>query len=173
VGDPNCALGGTLFTTQDGTTYYACNGSGGGGGGVNGFYVVAAVFGITNCDPDGVRMALHSDYSNFDFFLTDLQLSEISGRCNQAQLTAIINVKGSGTKYGTANTYALGDVIQCDRTMTLTTSSESNTVTLANAHCRNKNTGGNKAAFQLSDLSARDVSEADGGLAIQISSAIP
>jgi hypothetical protein len=140
---------------------------------VNGFYVVAAVFGITNCDPDGVRMALHSDYRNFDFFLTDIQLSEVSGRCNGAQLTAIINVKASGTKQGTSNTYDLGDVIQCDRTMSLTPSSETNTVTLENAHCRNKNTGGNKASFQLTNLSARDVSDADGGLAIQISSAIP
>jgi hypothetical protein len=118
-------------------------------------------------------MALHSDYSNHDFFLTDLELSDISGRCNNTQLTAIINVKNSGTKYGTANTYALGDIIQCDRTMSITPTSESNTVTLNDADCHNKKTGGNKAAFKLSDLSARDVSEEDGGLAIQISSAIP
>jgi hypothetical protein len=175
VGDPNCALGGTLFTTQDGTSYYACNGNGGGGGGgggggVNGFYVVAAVFGITNCDPNGVMMALHSDYSNRDFFLTDIELSEVNGRCNNSVLTAIINVKGSGTKYGTANTYQLSDVIQCQKTMALTPSSESNTVTLGDSDCANKNTTGTRANFKLSDVSARDVSSEDGGLAIQISS---
>jgi hypothetical protein len=118
-------------------------------------------------------MALHSDYNNRDFFLTDLQLSEVNGRCNQTELTAIINVKNSGVKYGTANTYSLGDVIECKKVMTLNLSSESNTVTLANPECRNKNTGGNRAAFQLSELSARDVSEEDGGLAIQIATVVP
>jgi hypothetical protein len=175
VGDPNCALGGTLFTTQDGTSYYACNGNGGGGGGgggggVNGFYVVASVFGITNCDGNGVLMALHSDYSNHDFFLTDLQLSDVNGRCNNSILTAIINVKGSGTKYGTANTYQLSDIIQCQKTMALTSSSETNTVTLGDSDCKNKNQTGTRANFKLSDLSARDVSDEDGGLAIQIAS---
>jgi hypothetical protein len=115
-------------------------------------------------------MSLHSDYSNHDFFLTDLQLSEVNGRCNNSVLTAIINVKGSGTKYGTANTYQLSDIIQCQRTMSLTTSSETNTVTLGDSDCQNKNSTGPRASFKLSDMSARDVSDEDGGLAIQISS---
>jgi hypothetical protein len=115
-------------------------------------------------------MALHSDYSNRDFFLTDLELSDVNGRCNNAVLTAIINVKGSGTKYGTANTYQLSDIIQCQKTMALTTSSETNTVTLGNSDCQNKNQTGARANFLLSELSARDVSDEDGGLAIQIAS---
>jgi hypothetical protein len=115
-------------------------------------------------------MALHSDYSNHDFFLTDLQLSDVNGRCNNSVLTAIINVKSTGTKYGTANTYEKSDIIQCQTTMSLTPSVETNTVTLGDADCKNKNQTGSRASFKLSDLSARDVSDEDGGLAIQIAS---
>lgn len=175
IGDENCSLGGTRFTTQDGTIYYACNGRAAGGaigsgGGTNAFYVVAATFGISNCDPDGVRMTLYSDYSAGDFFVTGIGLSEINGRCNNSELTAIINVKSSGTKFGSASTYALGDIIQCNATMVLNTAATDNSISLTDADCFNKDPAPSKILFKLSELSSRDVSEEEGGLAIQISS---
>ncbi len=175
IGDPNCALGGTRFTTQDGTIYYACNGRAAGGaigsgGGTNAFYVVAATFGISNCDPDGVRMTLYSDYSNGDFFVTGIGISEVDGRCNNSELTAIINVKSTGPKYGAATTYALNDIIQCNATMVLAANQTDNAVSLTDSDCFNKDPDPSKVLFKLSELSSRDVSEEEGGLAIQISS---
>ena len=175
IGDPNCALGGTRFTTQDGTIYYACNGRAAGGaigsgGGTNAFYVVAATFGISNCDPDGVRMTLYSDYSAGDFFVTGIGISEVDGRCNNSELTAIINVKSSGTKYGAATTYELGDIIQCNATMIMESNRTDNAISLTDSDCFNKDPDPAKVLFKLSELSSRDVSEEEGGLAIQISS---
>jgi hypothetical protein len=160
---------------MDGTIYYACNGRAAGGaigsgGGTNAFYVVAATFGISNCDADGVKMTLYSDYSDGDFFVTGIGISEINGRCNNSELTAIINVKSSGTKYGTATTYALNDIIQCNATMVLEANRTDNAVSLTDSDCFNKDPAPSKVLFKLSELSSRDVSEEEGGLAIQISS---
>jgi hypothetical protein len=132
---------------------------------------VAATFGITNCDPDGVKMTLYSDYLAGDFFVTAIGISEVDGRCDNSELTAIINVKSTGTKYGSANTYELGDIIQCNATMVLDSTRRDNAISMSGGDCFNKDsTDLAKASFNLSELSSRDVSEEEGGLAIQIAS---
>jgi hypothetical protein len=85
-------------------------------------------------------------------------------------LTAIINVKGSGTKFGSATTYALGDIIQCNATMVLDPAASDNAISMTDSDCFNKDPAPSKVLFKLSELSSRDVSEEEGGLAIQISS---
>lgn len=178
VGDPTCANGGTRFTEVTGAVYYACNtpgggGGSGGGGGINGFYVVASVFGVINCDADGVHVALESDYKRSDFFVTGIVVSELNGRCNGTNLTGIIRVKASGTIYGTSGTYENGDVIECTMPIVIDPNITDNSVAMTDSECVNKNYDSAhpaKANFVLSHLSSRDVSTTDGGLALQIAS---
>ena len=164
VDDANCALGGTKFISTTGTVSYACNGGSGASLG-SGFVSVGS------CDPE-VRLTLQSNYTGGDFMMAGITLSELSGLCNNQTVSIYLNVKAVGEgveKFGTANTYQLADVIICTQVLSITAGSATNTVVLGTAHCTNQNTAGTRANFVLGDMSARDMKDGAGAIAIQIS----
>ena len=164
VDDPNCALGGTKFISSTGTISYACNGGAGaslGSGFVN----------IGSCDAS-VELTLQSNYLGGDFMMAGVTLSALSSLCDGKTVSIYLNVKASGggaEKFGTANTYQLGDVILCTRILSLPPGSATNTVVFGSAHCSNQNTAGARASFTLGDMSARDMKDGERAIAIQIS----
>jgi hypothetical protein len=164
VDDPNCALGGTKFISSTGTISYACNGGAGaslGSGFVN----------IGSCDAS-VELTLQSSYVGGDFMMAGVTLSALSSLCDGKTVSIYLNVKASGDgveKFGTANTYQLGDVILCTRILSLPPGSATNTVVFGSAHCSNQNPAGARASFTLADMSARDMKDGERAIAIQIS----
>jgi hypothetical protein len=164
VDDANCALGGTKFISTTGTVSYACNGGSGASLG-SGFVSIGA------CDPE-VKLTLQSNYTGGDFMMAGVTLSELSGLCNNQTVSIYLNVKAVGEgveKFGTANTYQLADVIICTQVLSITAGSATNTVVLGTAHCTNQNVAGTRANFVLGDMSARDMKDGAGAIAIQIS----
>ena len=164
VDDANCALGGTKFISTTGTVSYACNGGSGASLG-SGFVSVGS------CDEE-VKLTLQSNYTGGDFMMAGVTLSELSGLCNNQTVSIYLNVKAVGEgveKFGTANTYQLADVIICTQVLSITAGSATNTVVLGTAHCTNQNTAGTRANFVLGDMSARDMKDGAGAIAIQIS----
>jgi hypothetical protein len=164
VDDPNCALGGTKFISSTGTISYACNGGAGaslGSGFVN----------IGSCDAS-VELTLQSSYVGGDFMMAGVTLSALSSLCDGKTVSIYLNVKASGDgveKFGTANTYQLGDVILCTRILSLPPGSATNTVVFGSAHCSNQNPAGARSSFTLADMSARDMKDGERAIAIQIS----
>ena len=164
VDDPNCALGGTKFISSTGTISFACNGGAGaslGSGFVN----------LGSCDAS-VELTLQSNYIGGDFMMAGVTLSALSSLCTGKTVSIYLNVKASGggaEKFGTANTYELGDVILCTRILSLPAGSATNTVVFGSAHCSNQNTAGTRANFTLGDMSARDMKDGERAIAIQIS----
>jgi len=164
VDDANCALGGTKFISTTGTVSYACNGGSGASLG-SGFVSIGA------CDPE-VKLTLQSNYTGGDFMMAGVTLSELSGLCNNQTVSIYLNVKAVGEgveKFGTANTYQLADVIICTQVLSITPGSATNTVVLGTAYCTNQNVAGTRANFVLGDMSARDMKDGAGAIAIQIS----
>ncbi len=164
VDDPNCALGGTKFISSTGTISYACNGGAGASLG-SGFVNIGA------CDAS-VELTLQSNYIGGDFMMAGVTLSALSSLCDGKTVSIYLNVKASGggvEKFGTANTYQLGDVILCTRVLSLPAGSATNTVVFGSAHCSNQNTAGARANFTLGDMSARDMKDGERAIAIQIS----
>ena len=164
VDDPNCALGGTKFISSTGTISYACNGGAGASLG-SGFVNIGA------CDAS-VELTLQSNYIGGDFMMAGVTLSALSSLCTGKTVSIYLNVKASGggaEKFGTANTYELGDVILCTRILSLPAGSATNTVVFGSAHCSNQNTAGTRANFTLGDMSARDMKDGERAIAIQIS----
>ena len=163
VDDPNCALGGTKFISSTGTISYACNGGAGaslGSGFVN----------IGSCDAS-VELTLQSNYRGGDFMMAGVTLSALSSLCDGKTVSIYLNVRADSgpLKFGTANTYQLGDVILCTRILSLPAGSATNTVVFGSAHCSNQNTAGTRANFTLGDMSARDMKDGERAIAIQIS----
>ena len=164
VDDPNCALGGTKFISSTGTISFACNGGAGaslGSGFVN----------LGSCDAS-VELTLQSNYIGGDFMMAGVTLSALSSLCTGKTVSIYLNVKASGggaEKFGTANTYELGDVILCTRILSLPAGSATNTVVFGSVHCSNQNTAGTRANFTLGDMSARDMKDGERAIAIQIS----
>ena len=164
VDDPNCALGGTKFISSTGTISYACNGGAGASLG-SGFVNIGA------CDAS-VELTLQSNYIGGDFMMAGVTLSALSSLCDGKTVSIYLNVKATGDgveKFGTANTYQLGDVILCTRVLSLPAGSATNTVVFGSAHCSNQNTAGARANFTLGDMSARDMKDGERAIAIQIS----
>jgi hypothetical protein len=157
-------LGGTKFISSTGTISYACNGGAGaslGSGFVN----------IGSCDAS-VELTLQSNYIGGDFMMAGVTLSALSSLCTGKTVSIYLNVKATGggvEKFGTANTYQLGDVILCTRVLSLPPGSATNTVVFGSAHCSNQNTAGDRASFTLGDMSARDMKDGERAIAIQIS----
>ena len=157
-------MGGTKFISSTGTISYACNGGAGaslGSGFVN----------IGSCDAS-VELTLQSNYIGGDFMMAGVTLSALSSLCTGNTVSIYLNVKASGggvEKFGTANTYQLGDVILCTRILSLPPGSATNTVVFGSAHCSNQNTAGTRANFTLGDMSARDMKDGERAIAIQIS----
>ena len=163
VDDPNCALGGTKFISSTGTISYACNGGAGASLG-SGFVNIGA------CDAS-VELTLQSNYIGGDFMMAGVTLSALSSLCDGKTVSIYLNVRADSgpLKFGTANTYQLGDVILCTRILSLPAGSATNTVVFGSAHCSNQNTAGARANFTLGDMSARDMKDGERAIAIQIS----
>jgi hypothetical protein len=104
--------------------------------------------------------------------MAGVTLSELSGLCNRQRVSIYLNVKATGTIFGSAGTYELADIIICTQVLNITAGSEINEVVLGTADCENQNTADEadaRANFALGDMSARDMKDGAGAIAIQIS----
>ena len=103
--------------------------------------------------------------------MAGVTLSALSSLCDGKTVSIYLNVRADSgpLKFGTANTYQLGDVILCTRILSLPAGSATNTVVFGSAHCSNQNTAGARANFTLGDMSARDMKDGERAIAIQIS----
>jgi hypothetical protein len=96
------------------------------------------------------------------YFLTDFKISGLPQKCFTATLDLEIILDNiDGQFNGIKNTYQLGDVIKCTKTISATTER------LGDAVCTNTS---RTTDFKLSDVAALDVDGSGPSLAIQISS---
>ena len=158
AGDETCAFGGTKFVSTTGVITYSCNG---------GNTLGQGVVNIGACDSE-VVISLSTQYLNRDFMMSAITVSQLSGACNGTTIDAMLNVKSSGTKFGSASNYRLSDVVHCTKVLVLSPTSLTNSVTLGVSDCTNQTFPGH--GFVLTDMSARDLSDADDSVAIQITS---
>ena len=156
-------LGGVLLTGSSGS-FEVCNGSAGSGS--SGSYGTGQ-FQLSSCD-SSVSMSLKTVFTGSYFKMSAIELSNLSGACNNNQVVVVLKiVKSSDTP---ATTYTTGDSIQCVKTFTgLSTGVDANTVSISDstATCRSTDVA---KSFNLSDIYALDVSSQAAGLAIQIAS---
>ena len=156
-------LGGVLLTGSNGS-FEVCNGSAGSGS--SGSYGTGQ-FQLSSCD-SSVSMSLKTAFTGSYFKMSAIELSNLSGACNNNQVVVVLKiVKSSDTP---ATTYTTGDSIQCVKTLTgLSTGVDANTVSISDstATCRSTDVA---KSFNLSDIYALDVSSQAAGLAIQIAS---
>ena len=158
AGDETCAFGGTKFVSTTGVITYSCNG---------GSTLGQGVVNVGACDSE-VVISLSTQYLNRDFMMSAITVSQLSGACNGTTIDAMLNVKSSGTKFGSASNYRLSDVVHCTKVLVLSPTSLTNSVTLGASDCTNQTFPGH--GFVLTDMSARDLSDADDSVAIQITS---
>jgi len=158
AGDETCAFGGTKFVSTTGVITYSCNG---------GSTLGQGVVNVGACDSE-VVISLSTQYLNRDFMMSAITVSQLSGACNGTTIDAMINVKSSGTKFGSASNYRLSDVVHCTKVLALSPTSLTNSVSLGVSDCTNQTFPGH--GFVLTDMSARDLSDADDSVAIQITS---
>ena len=158
AGDETCAFGGTKFVSTTGVITYSCNG---------GNTLGQGVVNIGACDAE-VVISLSTQYLNRDFMMSAITVSQLSGACNGTTIDAMLNVKSSGTKFGSASNYRLSDVVHCTKVLVLSPTSLTNSVTLGVSDCTNQTFPGH--GFVLTDMSARDLSDAVDSVAIQITS---
>jgi hypothetical protein len=158
TGDETCAFGGTKFVSTTGVITYSCNG---------GSTLGQGVVNIGACDSE-VVISLSTQYLNRDFMMSAITVSQLSGACNGTTIDAMINVKSSGTKFGSASNYRLSDVVHCTKVLVLSPTSRTNSVSLGVSDCTNQTYPGH--GFVLTDMSARDLSDEDDSVAIQITS---
>ena len=113
-------------------------------------------------------MSLKTAFTGSYFKMSAIELSNLSGACNNNQVVVVLKiVKSSDTP---ATTYTTGDSIQCVKTFTgLSTGVDANTVSISDstATCRSTDVA---KSFNLSDIYALDVSSQAAGLVIQIAS---
>lgn len=156
-------LGGVLLTGSNGS-FEVCNGSAGSGS--SGSYGTGQ-FQLSSCD-SSVSMSLKTAFTGSYFKMSAIELSNLSGACNNNQVVVVLKiVKSSDTP---ATTYTTGDSIQCVKTFTgLSAGVDANTVSISDstATCRSTDVA---KSFNLSDIYALDVSSQAAGLAIQIAS---
>ena len=158
AGDETCAFGGTKFVSTTGVITYSCNG---------GSTLGQGVVNVGACDSE-VVISLSTQYLNRDFMMSAITVSQLSGACNGTTIDAMLNVKSSGTKFGSASNYRLSDVVHCTKVLVLSPTSLTNSVTLGVSDCTNQTFPGH--GFVLTDMSARDLSDAVDSVAIQITS---
>ena len=158
AGDETCAFGGTKFVSTTGVITYSCNG---------GSTLGQGVVNVGACDSE-VVISLSTQYLNRDFMMSAITVSQLSGACNGTTIDAMLNVKSSGTKFGSASNYRLSDVVHCTKVLVLSPTSLTNSVTLGVSDCTNQTYPGH--GFVLTDMSARDLSDAVDSVAIQITS---
>jgi curved DNA-binding protein CbpA len=156
-------LGGVLLTGSNGS-FEVCNGSAGSGS--SGSFG-SGQFQLSSCD-SSVNMSLKTTYNGDYFKMKSVELSNLSGSCNNNQVVVVLKIVKSADTPST--TYATGDSIQCTKTLTgLTAGADANVVNIndATATCNSTNPA---KTFTLSDIYALDVSSQAAGLAIQIAS---
>jgi curved DNA-binding protein CbpA len=156
-------LGGVLLTGSNGS-FEVCNGSAGSGS--SGSFG-SGQFQLSSCD-SSVNLSLKTTYNGDYFKMKSVELSNLSGSCNNNQVVVVLKiVKSTDTP---STTYATGDSIQCTKTLTgLTSGADANVVTINDATSTCTSTNPAKT-FTLSDIYALDVSSQAAGLAIQIAS---
>jgi hypothetical protein len=100
--------------------------------------------------------------------MKSIELSNLSGLCNNHELVVALKILKSSESPSTA--YANGDSIQCTKTLTgLNTGVDANVVSISDATATCASTKLSKT-FTLSDIYALDVSGQAAGLLIQIAS---
>lgn len=122
VGTSECSgRGGTKFVTAESTTF-ACNGAAGtGSGGTGG---TTFTFGqgrveIGTCDSDAtVGFTFPTRWSGTDFFLNQVTVTGVDGRCIGADLKIYFQIKSTGPIYVPASNYELGDNLICIHPLT-------------------------------------------------------
>lgn len=156
-------LGGVLLTGNNGS-FEVCNGSAGGGS--SGSFG-SGQFQLSSCD-SSVNMSLKTSYNGSYFKMSSVELSNLSGSCNNNQVVVVLKMVKSADTPSTI--YATGDSIQCTKTLTgLSAGVDANTVSISDATATCRSTD-NAKTFALSDIYALDVSSQAAGLAIQIAS---
>jgi hypothetical protein len=156
-------LGGVLLTGSNGI-FEVCNGntvtesSGSFGSGQ---------FQLNSCD-SSVNLSLKTYFDGDYFKMKSIELSNLSGLCNNHELVVALKILKSSESPSTA--YANGDSIQCTKTLTgLNTGVDANVVSISDATATCASTKLSKT-FTLSDIYALDVSGQAAGLLIQIAS---
>jgi len=156
-------LGGALLTGSNGS-FEVCNGaassesSGSFGSGQ---------FQLNSCD-SSVNLSLKTYFDGDYFKMKSIELSNLSGSCNNNELVVVLKIVKSSESLATA--YANGDSIKCTKTLTgLNTGVDANVVSISDATATCASTKLSKT-FTLSDIYALDVSGQAAGLLIQIAS---
>jgi hypothetical protein len=156
-------LGGVLLTGSNGS-FEVCNGatssesSGSFGSGQ---------FQLNSCD-SSVNLSLKTYFDGDYFKMKSIELSNLSGSCNNNELVVVLKIVKSSESLATA--YANGDSIKCTKTLTgLNTGVDANVVSISDATATCASTKLSKT-FTLSDIYALDVSGQAAGLLIQIAS---
>jgi hypothetical protein len=113
-------------------------------------------------------MSLKTTYIGSYFKMRSVDLSNLSGTCNNNEVVVVLKiVKSPDTP---ATTYVTGDSIQCRKTLTgLSAGVDANTVSISDSTATCISTDVAKS-FNLSDIYALDVSSQAAGLVIQIAS---
>jgi hypothetical protein len=113
-------------------------------------------------------MSLKTTYIGSYFKMRSVDLSNLSGTCNNNEVVVVLKiVKSPDTP---ATTYVTGDSIQCRKTLTgLSDGVDANTVSISDSTATCISTDLTKN-FNLSDIYALDVSSQAAGLVIQIAS---
>jgi curved DNA-binding protein CbpA len=157
-------LGGVTLTGSNGS-FEVCNGAGGSGGSSGAIGV--GQFQLSSCD-SLVDMSLKTTYVGSSFKMRSVELSNLSGSCNNNKVVVVLKiVKSADTP---VTTYGTGDSIQCSKTLTgLSAGVDANTVSISDSTATCISTDLTKS-FNLSDIYALDVSSQAAGLVIQIAS---
>lgn len=173
IGSQECSgRGGTKFVTASSTTF-ACNGAAGTGSGGSGgttFTFGQGRVEIGTCDGDAtVGFTFPTRWSGTDFFLNQVTVTGVDGRCIGADLKIYFQIKSTGTIFVPSSNYALGDTLICTHPLTasepglaanpasLTTNVFS---VLATATCARTNSAGvSRPDMLLGDIGTRDLSD--------------
>ena len=156
-------LGGVLLTGSNGS-FEVCNGA---TGSESSGSFGSGQFQLNSCD-SSVNLSLKTYFDGDYFKMKSIELSNLSGLCNNHELVVALKILKSSESPSTA--YANGDSIQCTKTLTgLNTGVDANVVSISDATATCASTKLSKT-FTLSDIYALDVSGQAAGLLIQIAS---
>ena len=156
-------LGGVLLTGSN-RSFEVCNGA---TGSESSGSFGSGQFQLNSCD-SSVNLSLKTYFDGDYFKMKSIELSNLSGLCNNHELVVALKILKSSESPSTA--YANGDSIKCTKTLTeLNTGVDANVVSISDATATCASTKLSKT-FTLSDIYALDVSGQAAGLLIQIAS---
>ena len=113
-------------------------------------------------------MTLKTTYDGDYFKMKSIELSNLSGLCNNHQIVIALKIVKSSDSPSTP--YSTGDSIQCSKTLSgLSSGADANVVSISDLTATCSPTNPLKK-FTFSDIYAIDVSNQAAGLAIQIAS---